>query len=775
MLNTLSTAVLPPSLAPLPPVPKRQRGGQPLNQNTRKSGTFSRFHPGPLQPVQALVKRLNADLTNPLTPSDQVVQSARSARQALHQPSRSSFIAERQAIQIELKLNNILLLALAPLNAARGLHNALETLACSPIFWFEGAYLNSGISRDADSFFPVLKKSTQYSPVPPNHPHFATNLTDSQWAVIAPLIPPDPQLDWLTGDPPIMIAANRWGFTRYLYTGEFQDIVIMEKYHKIIQRCPGLSISPLQPERVSTRVEKLGRIVRGRGRPRTSPRALLNAIIWKMATGHTWDSIPPGFPPARMCGNYYRRLYLSGRWVTLILALYNHFCKEASADLVSFLENGVFTTTPAQRIALAPQVAPTWENCTALLFMQLARSAWSNCHRDYKQANPLFPLHPVFKDTDPLTTGLPPGQPLPHPPSKPRSGHSTSFQPLKESLAWKKWQKIEQDRQTIAPELCRRLYITVPHVSYDSSPPFHAEKSPPAQETGGITPGNAYNHPMNNMQQLSEDYTRIARAIRYIEENASRQPDLSELAARIGLSEYHFQRLFTRWAGISPKRFLQFLTRENAKALLAQSGNLLDATYSAGLSSPGRLHDLFVQTEAVTPGEFKTKGVGVEIVYGFHPSLFGECLLALTGRGICFLAFVDADRLSALENLRTAWPNAALTEAPARTAPIVDRIFSLGSTGPLPLHLRGTNFQIKVWEALVRLPAGRVTTYQALAEHLSASGAARAVGNAVAHNLVAYLIPCHRVLRKTGLFGNYRYGSTRKKAILGWEMAHIEK
>ena len=274
---------------------------------------------------------------------------------------------------------------------------------------------------------------------------------------------------------------------------------------------------------------------------------------------------------------------------------------------------------------------------------------------------------------------------------------------------------------------------------------------------------------MNNLQQLSEDYARIAQAIRYIEDNANRQPDLTEVAAHIGLSEYHFQRLFTRWAGISPKRFLQFLTRENAKAWLARTTNLLDATYAAGLSSPGRLHDLIVQTEAVTPGEYKAKGAGVAIAYGFHPTPFGECLLALTERGICFLAFVDSDHSSALEALRHSWPNAALTEVPARTEPVVDRIFSSNSSTSLALHLRGTNFQIKVWEALLRLPPGGVTTYQALAEQLQSSRAARAVGNAVARNPVAYLIPCHRVLQKTGHFGNYRYGPARKKAILLWE------
>jgi AraC family transcriptional regulator, regulatory protein of adaptative response / methylated-DNA-[protein]-cysteine methyltransferase len=277
-----------------------------------------------------------------------------------------------------------------------------------------------------------------------------------------------------------------------------------------------------------------------------------------------------------------------------------------------------------------------------------------------------------------------------------------------------------------------------------------------------------------DFQQLSEDYSRIEQAIRYIETNADRQPDLNELAAQVGLSEYHFQRLFTRWAGISPKRFLQFLTREHAKALLAHSSNLLEATYAAGLSGPGRLHDLFVQTEAVTPGEYKSKGAGVDIVYGFHPTPFGECLLALTGRGICFLAFVENDRSAALEQLRQTWPNAGLSESPSRTAPIVKRIFSPDPSVPIQIHLRGTNFQIKVWEALMRLPPGELTTYQALAELVRSPGAARAVGNAVAHNPLAYLIPCHRVLQKTGYFGNYRYGSSRKKAILGWEMAHTE-
>jgi len=275
---------------------------------------------------------------------------------------------------------------------------------------------------------------------------------------------------------------------------------------------------------------------------------------------------------------------------------------------------------------------------------------------------------------------------------------------------------------------------------------------------------------MTDLIQLSEDYQRVEQAIRYIEAHAQSQPELNEVAAQVGLSEYHFQRLFTRWAGISPKRFLQFLTKENAKQLLSRH-NVLDATYASGLSSPGRLHDLFVECEAVTPGEYRSGGRGMAIVYGFHPTPFGGCLLAMTGRGICSLAFTDGDRSAALAGLRHDWANATLTEDPAGTAAVVEQIFSPRPGTHLTLHLRGTNFQIKVWEALLRLPAGEATSYEALAGQVRSERAARAVGNAVAHNPVAYLIPCHRVLQKAGGFGNYRYGPARKKAILMWENA----
>ena len=269
-----------------------------------------------------------------------------------------------------------------------------------------------------------------------------------------------------------------------------------------------------------------------------------------------------------------------------------------------------------------------------------------------------------------------------------------------------------------------------------------------------------------NFNQLSEDYKRVAKAIEFIDLNADRQPSLKEVAASVNLSEFHFQRLFKRWAGISPKRFLQFLTKENVKTLIRET-DLLDTTYSAGLSSPGRLHDLFVNCEAVTPGEYKLQGAGLQISYGFHPTPYGECLLAATDRGICFLAFViGSDRKSALKEMKLEWKKASWIEDPEKTRHLVDSIFSSGKRNKINLYIRGTNFQIKVWEALLRIPPGHVSSYESLAFELGNPSASRAVGNALAHNPVAYIIPCHRVLRKMGDFGNYRYGKTRKKAIL---------
>jgi AraC family transcriptional regulator, regulatory protein of adaptative response / methylated-DNA-[protein]-cysteine methyltransferase len=277
---------------------------------------------------------------------------------------------------------------------------------------------------------------------------------------------------------------------------------------------------------------------------------------------------------------------------------------------------------------------------------------------------------------------------------------------------------------------------------------------------------------MPNLSHLSEDYQRIEQAILYLESHARQQPSLKDLAAHVHLSEYHLQRLFTRWAGISPKRFLQFLTKEHARTLLSQSASLLDASFQSGLSGPSRLHDLFLSTEAVTPGQVKSRGAGLQIIYGFHPTPFGECLLALSPRGVCSLAFLTGSRADALLNLTRRWPLADLEPDQNQTAPWISRIFTPAGSSPIPVHLSGTNFQIQVWEALLRISPGSLISYQQLATHLDKPQAARAVGNAVALNPVTYLIPCHRVIRGLGGFGSYQGGSTRKKALLAWEMAH---
>jgi AraC family transcriptional regulator of adaptative response/methylated-DNA-[protein]-cysteine methyltransferase len=275
-----------------------------------------------------------------------------------------------------------------------------------------------------------------------------------------------------------------------------------------------------------------------------------------------------------------------------------------------------------------------------------------------------------------------------------------------------------------------------------------------------------------DIKQLSDDYQRIEQAIRYLEIHYKDQPQLDDVAANIGLSEYHFQRLFTRWAGVSPKRFLQFVTKENAKGLLDRSENLLETTHQTGLSSLGRLHDLFVNTEAVSPGEYKSHGAGVTIRYGIHPTPFGKCLIGVTDRGICHLGFVQTTEGEAIDNLVSNWEQAKMTEDHRSTESLVEPIFDLGYRGkPLSVHLRGTNFQLKVWEALLQIPAGTVTTYEGIASRIGKPNAMRAVGTAIGHNPIAVLIPCHRVIRKVGEFGNYRYGALRKKAILAREFS----
>ncbi len=274
------------------------------------------------------------------------------------------------------------------------------------------------------------------------------------------------------------------------------------------------------------------------------------------------------------------------------------------------------------------------------------------------------------------------------------------------------------------------------------------------------------------------DAERVERAIRYLDAHYRSQPPLDQVAAAAGLSTYHFQRVFKRWAGVSPKRFLQFLTVEHAKTALREGQSVLNTAYDAGLSGPGRLHDLFVAVEAVTPGEFKDAGAGLSIRYGFQDSRFGECMLAATDRGICRLAFsADSDRGHLVTELGRAWPGASLQEDALGTRALARRVFAgPGSEhSPLTLVLRGTNFQLKVWEALLRIPPGALASYSDVARSIGRPHAQRAVGTAVGQNPIAYLIPCHRVIRSTGAFGSYRWGATRKKAIVGWEAACRER
>ena len=283
--------------------------------------------------------------------------------------------------------------------------------------------------------------------------------------------------------------------------------------------------------------------------------------------------------------------------------------------------------------------------------------------------------------------------------------------------------------------------------------------------------------PLKLLLAQSRDYSRVERAIRYVEANRRRQPELTQIAASVHLSEYHFQRLFQRWAGISPKRFLQFLTKEDAKRRLRESASVLEAALESGLSGSGRLHELLVECEAVTPGEVRRGGEGLEIRYGFQPSPFGECLLASTPRGICALRFVgSAGRTAEFEALAREWPKARWIRDLDRTGALACRVFTGlphgHRHGLIRLHLHGTNFQIKVWEALLAVPEGSVITYSALAHFIGHPGAARAVGSAAGRNPIALLIPCHRVLRSVGDITGYRWGGPRKQAILAWEAAH---
>lgn len=286
--------------------------------------------------------------------------------------------------------------------------------------------------------------------------------------------------------------------------------------------------------------------------------------------------------------------------------------------------------------------------------------------------------------------------------------------------------------------------------------------------------------PMANAGAPTRDYDLVRRAIGFLSTNWEEQPTLERLADHIGLSPSHAQRLFKRWCGLSPKEFVQAVTIDRARELLQGSASVLEAAHEVGLSGAGRLHDLFVDHEAMTPGDYKRRGEGLEIAYGFHECPFGEALLLATERGVAGLAFVDEDkgqtRAEALADMTRRWPLACFVEAPERTAPHAAHIFeprSWSPEQPVRLVLIGTDFEVRVWEALLRIPMGRAVTYADIARHLGQPTAARAVGSAVGRNPISFVVPCHRVLRGDGNLGGYHWGLTRKQALIGWETGRV--
>jgi AraC family transcriptional regulator of adaptative response/methylated-DNA-[protein]-cysteine methyltransferase len=277
--------------------------------------------------------------------------------------------------------------------------------------------------------------------------------------------------------------------------------------------------------------------------------------------------------------------------------------------------------------------------------------------------------------------------------------------------------------------------------------------------------------------QQSEDFQRIAKAIQFIEDNFKSQPTLDKIAESVHLSKYHFDRLFKRWAGVSPMQFLQFITLEYSKQRLIESKSLLETSLDAGLSGPSRLHDLFVTFDAMTPGDFKKQGAGLKISYGFCESPFGECLLSTTKRGICYFGFVEkGERSEILNQLYQTWSGSGFEENPTDICSIVKDIFRSDqqkSAHPFNVQIKGTNFQINVWKALLNIPKGCVVSYQDVASYMGHPKAFRAVASTIAINPVAFLIPCHRVIAKSGKIHQYRWGSARKEVLIGWEAAKI--
>jgi AraC family transcriptional regulator, regulatory protein of adaptative response / methylated-DNA-[protein]-cysteine methyltransferase len=294
-------------------------------------------------------------------------------------------------------------------------------------------------------------------------------------------------------------------------------------------------------------------------------------------------------------------------------------------------------------------------------------------------------------------------------------------------------------------------------------------------ETAMLSPDRVpdFVHDLAPLKAAATDYDIVRRAIGHIREHWRAQPDIDAIAEASGVTPTELHHLFRRWAGLSPKAFLQAITLDNARNLLRDSASVLDATYEVGLSGPGRLHDLFVTHEAMSPGEWKSGGQGLTILYGFHPSPFGSTLIMASERGLAGLAFADAGAEKAtLADMRRRWPNARYIEDMARTAPLARRIFDpmrWRAEEPLRVVLIGTDWEVRVWEALLKIPMGRLTSYSDIAGKLCSPKAARAVGAAVGKNPLAFVVPCHRVVGRAGALTGYHWGLTRKHAMLGWE------